>query len=147
VIAGELACREVVFGSDDYRASVALRFAVLRQPFGLPWEPGAFDDEDVSIHLGCFAGEALVGTLVLRPVDDGALKMRQVAVAFERQRQGIGSLLVRRAEQVARERGYAVITAHARETAVDFYRRHGYEVLGEPFLDLGIPHREVRKRL
>jgi predicted GNAT family N-acyltransferase len=36
---------------------------------------------------------------------------------------------------------------HARKTAVPFYERIGYQVAGEEFLEVGIPHYEMRKLL
>jgi predicted GNAT family N-acyltransferase len=36
---------------------------------------------------------------------------------------------------------------HARATAVPFYLRLGYTVVGEPFEEVGIPHRGMEKAL
>jgi len=36
---------------------------------------------------------------------------------------------------------------HARETAVSFYTELGYEVFGEPFVEVTVPHRKMRKTL
>ena len=143
----EFRCREFAFGSEVYQESVRLREAVLRRPLGLTWEAGAFDAEESSFHLGCFVGDALVGTLILRPLDRGTVKMRQVAVATKRQGQGVGSALVRFAEQFAVARGYTTVVAHARESALSFYRKHGYRVEGATFLEVGIPHRRIYKTL
>jgi GNAT superfamily N-acetyltransferase len=140
-------CRTVAFGSDVYREAVRLREAVLRRPLGLQWAPRDFDAEESSLHLGAFLGGRLVGTLVLRPREAGTLQMRQVAVAPEWRSRGIGSALVRFAECVASEHGYTSIMAHARVTALAFYRRLGYREVGEPFTEIGIPHREVVKVL
>jgi GNAT superfamily N-acetyltransferase len=73
--------------------------------------------------------------------------MRQVAVQPARQGGGIGAGLVGFAEAWARERGFRKIVAHARGTAVDFYRRLNYTVEGEPFLECTIPHQLVSKTL
>lgn len=138
-------CREFAFGSEDYQASVRLREAVLRRPLGLSWEPGAFAGEEASFHLGAFVGARLVGSLVLLPLDSDTLKMRQVAVTPEAQGRGVGTVLVEFAEQFALARGFRTIVAHARETALRFYRAHGYSVVGEAFLELGIPHFRICK--
>lgn len=73
--------------------------------------------------------------------------MRQVAVASDCQRQGIGKALVSYAERYAAQHGYTEITAHARESALPFYEKLGYTRSGDRFVELGIPHIEVRKRL
>jgi len=142
-----LRCGEFAFGSEVYRESVRLREEVLRRPLGLSWEPGAFDGEDMSFHLGCFAGNELAGTLILRPLDATTLKMRQVAVSPAWQSRGAGTLLVRFAERFAAARGYSSIVAHARATALAFYRKHGYRADGDGFLEVNIPHVCIRKTL
>ena len=144
---GELSCREYAFGSAEYRAALQLREAVLRQPLGLTLQPADFTGEEDSFHLGGFVDGRLVGTLILRPLDRPTLKMRQVAVAPEWQGRGVGTALVVYAEQFAIARGYAVLVAHARGTALNFYRKLGYQEEGEPFLEIGIPHINIRKTL
>jgi hypothetical protein len=71
-------------------------------------------------------------------------KMRQVAVSPERQRQVIGKRLVEAAE-VAVATG--LITLHAREVAIPFYEAMGYEKVGDPFFEVGIPHIKMAKRI
>jgi predicted GNAT family N-acyltransferase len=36
---------------------------------------------------------------------------------------------------------------NARDTAIPFYLHLGYELVGEPFVEVGIPHRKMRKAL
>ena len=142
-----ITCREILFGSPEYEAAVELRAAVLRRPLGLDWEAGAFDGEEKSFHLGVFSGMKLVGCLVLKPIDDIHLKMRQVAIAPEVQGQGVGSRLIAFAEHLAHQAGFRQISAHARETVIPFYRKLGYSVSETSFLELSIPHFLISKDL
>ena len=143
----DLVFEEIAFGSAAYRASVNLREAVLRKPLGLAWEAGAFEGEDRSFHLGCREQGRLVASLILKPLDPATLKMRQVAVANDRQSRGIGARLVTYAEAFAAARGFREIVANARVSALNFYERLGYCVEGETFTEVGIPHRFIRKTL
>lgn len=138
---------KILFGSPAYRASVALREHVLRKPLGLTWEPGAFDGEETAFHLGCREDGRLVASLILKPLDATTVKMRQVAVANDRQGRGIGSALVNYAEAFAEARGFTRIIAHAREAALTFYRRLHYQVEGDRFLEVGLPHWFIQKQL
>ena len=140
-------CLDFAFGTEAYRESVRLRAAVLRTPLGLSWMSSDFEAEDVSYHLGAFRGERLVGTLILRPREAGVLQMRQVAVAPDEQGHGVGAALVRYAEQVAAARGYLTIAANARMAVIGFYRKLGYRVVGESFVQVGIPHVPITKAL
>jgi predicted N-acetyltransferase YhbS len=66
--------------------------------------------------------------------------MRQVAVREDVQGQGVGRMLVRYSESVAREQGFETMMLHARETAVPFYKRLGYAIKGGRFIEVTLPH-------
>ena len=88
---------------------------------------------------------ACVGCLVLGPIDANVVRMRQVAVQPDRQRQGIGRALVGFAEQSARARGHREIVAHVREPVISFYASLGYELTGPRFIEVTLPHFPMRK--
>jgi ribosomal protein S18 acetylase RimI-like enzyme len=73
--------------------------------------------------------------------------MRQVAVSDKHQGLGVGRALVDFSEKYAGDNGYSKISMHARESAVGFYLKLGYEVEGEPFEEVTIPHRSMFKRI
>ncbi len=131
-----LGCREFPFGSSEYLASVALREEILRKPLGLEWQLEDFQGEEASHHLGCFLGD-----------DPFTIKMRQVAVAADIQRQGAGTALVCFGEQFAHDAGYQSIVAHARVSALPFYKRLGYTIDGPQFIEVSIPHFRISKPL
>ena len=139
--------REFNLGTKEYEQALHLREAVLRVPLGLTLTDGELADEPNCCHLGGFDRERLVAVLLLRPLDEETVKMRQVAVHPEFQNLGMGSRLVAFAESFAKERGFTKMVAHARGTAVDFYRKAGYTAVGEDFLEQTIPHRLVAKEL
>jgi predicted GNAT family N-acyltransferase len=139
--------REVVHGSPDYAQTVQLRREVLRWPLGLDLTEEDLALESGDIHLAGFEGDRVVACLVLVPLSDGEVKMRQVAVLAERRGQGIGRRVVEASERLAVERAFSQMTLHARDTAVPFYLALGYETVGEPFEEVTIPHQAMRKLL
>jgi len=139
--------REIEFGTAEFDQELDLRRRVLRRPLGLDFNADQIAEEVSEIHLGAFEDEWLLAVLVLTPREDGELKMRQVAVEPTLQGSGIGGELVRFSEQVARERGFTTMVLSARETAVRFYERLGYSVVGEPYEEVTIPHRWMEKDL
>lgn len=139
--------REFNLGTKEYEQALQLREAVLRIPLGLTLTEAELADEPNCRHLGGFDGERLVAVLLLRPLDEQTVKMRQVAVHPEFQNLGMGSRLVAFAEKFAKERGFTKMVAHARGTAVEFYRKAGYTTVGEDFIEQTIPHRLVTKSL
>ena len=139
--------REVEHGSPDYETGASLRKRVLRDPLGIVPHESERDEEATLRHLAAFESDRMVGYLMLHDQGNGTIRMRQVAVDFDRQRQGIGRALVARSEELARSSGYTTMILHARETAVAFYEALGYEVYDEPFVEVTVPHRKMRKRL
>lgn len=132
--------------SKQYNDTVGLRDKVLRKPLGLSFSPEQLAAEFDSIHVVCYFQDELAGCLVLQPDSEhSTLKMRQVAVSEQHQGLGIGRAMVEYSEQYAKEHAYEKICLHARDTAVGFYLKLGYEAEGEPFEEVGIPHRYMFK--
>ena len=117
--------REVAHGSPEYWKTAELRNCVLRKPIGLQFSAEDVEAEKRYHHLACYCGDKLVACLMLDPLEDGNIRMRQLAVIPELQRQGIGKALVEFSETWARNARYQRMILHARETAVAFYKRLG----------------------
>jgi ribosomal protein S18 acetylase RimI-like enzyme len=141
------AIREVPFGSLEHAATIELRTKVLRTPLGLTFPPGELESEKSFHHIACYRGSKLAGCLVLRPLADGEIQMKQVAVTPDLQCQGVGRAMVEFSEKLAATLGYRRMTMHARETAVKFYEKYGYEKIGERFMEVTLPHWEMVKSL
>jgi predicted GNAT family N-acyltransferase len=143
----DLQLKVVPHGSAAYALTIALRDRVLRHPLGLYFTPEQLEQEKEEFHLSAWQGNQLLACLVLKPVDMYMVKMRQVAVAEHLQGQGIGKILVQWSETFAREHLFTLLQLHARDTAVPFYLQLGYELVGEPFTEVSIPHRAMQKHL
>ncbi len=146
-----LVCRIVEHGSHAYEETVALRDEILRRPLDLIFAPEALGAEWSDHHIACYAlsdeGEDLVGCLILTPLSDTKVKMRQVAVVEHRQRSGIGRIIVEFSERFARDHGFTLMTLNARDTAIPFYTHIGYTTYGDEFTEVGIPHFAMQKKL
>ncbi|MHB8963506.1 MAG: GNAT family N-acetyltransferase [Saccharofermentanales bacterium] len=139
--------RLVGYGSAVYLQELELRDTILRRPLGMSIRQDDLSQEMDHYHVGCFVGGQLIGVLVLTPQGDGSIKMRQVAVDQAFQRQGAGTAMVEFAEQLASSKGYRNMVLNARREAVPFYLRLGYEINGDEFIEVGIPHRRMTKRI
>ncbi len=133
--------------SPAYALSVALRRDVLRKPLGLEFTEAQLAAESASFHLAAWGEDVLLGTLLLTPLDGGSIQMRQVAVDERKQGLGIGRLLVAESEAEAARRGFHRIMLHARDSAVGFYTKLGYWPVGDEFVEVGVKHQEMEKRL
>lgn len=130
-----------------YWSAVNLRSDVLRKPLGLEFTKEELLLENDQVHIVAILNEKLVACLSLVKVSDSTLKMRQVAVNTELQGQRIGAKLVAFSETWAKENGYHEMVLHAREAASKFYTKLKYNVVGDTFLEVGLPHYEMKKRL
>lgn len=139
--------REIPHGTAAYVQTVALRDEILRRPLGLAFNPEELAAEKDSFHLTCWQGDELVACLVLKPLSQEQIRLRQMAVRREFQGRGLGTGLVRYSEAFAWARGYRTMVLHARATAVGFYARLDYHVQGERFLEVTIPHYAMEKTL
>ncbi|MDO3411589.1 GNAT family N-acetyltransferase [Saccharibacillus sp. CPCC 101409] len=145
--AAEIETRRITFGSPEYAQGLRLRDEVLRRPLGMNIANDDLSGDAGALHAGAFAGERLVGTLLLRALDERTLQMKQVAVNEALRGAGIGRRLVEYAERLAAEQGYDAIVLNARDVAVAFYEKLGYAREGEMFTEIGIPHYRMRKAL
>jgi predicted GNAT family N-acyltransferase len=59
----------------------------------------------------------------------------------------VGSFLISESEKLAVAKGYNKIELHARDTAVEFYVKAGYSILGDVFQEVGINHFFMYKNL
>lgn len=136
-----------VWGSRTQIQSLGLRYEVLRRPLGLFFDPDDLAAEQNEIHIVASENEEVTGVMLLKPLLETELKMRQVAVAMHRQGCGVGKEMVRFAERWARDHGFQSISLHARLTAVPFYLTLDYCSLGDEFFEVDIPHVKMRKEL
>jgi predicted GNAT family N-acyltransferase len=70
-----------------------------------------------------------------------------MAVDESHQRQGVGSMLLGYAENFCVLNDYFHIELHARKVVQDFYSMADYQIEGEEFLEVGIPHIRMVKQL
>jgi N-acetylglutamate synthase-like GNAT family acetyltransferase len=126
---------------DDFKAYYALRYRVLREPFGYPKGTEKDDYEPISEHFMAISenGE-VVGVAKLYEKAEGVGHVSHLAVAPDYQHKGIGHLLLQTMEQRAREKGFKIIGTTARTTASAYFERFGFRIMGIPTPHLGTTH-------
>ncbi len=67
-----------------------------------------------------------VATCRLYPIDDSSMMLGRIVVLPEYRRQGVGTQVVRAAEEWARQLGYATAVVESRENKTHFYETMGY---------------------
>lgn len=135
------------YGSEEYKAAIALRYEVLRKPLNLKFTEAQLASENNKYHIGCFSQNTLIAYLMLEPLEELKIKMKQVVVLPSKQNSGVGTQLIKYAERFAIEKRFKLICCNARISAVPFYIKSGYEKIGEEFIEVTIPHFYMEKVL
>ena len=137
------------YGTPDYDQMVDLRDRILRQPIGsIATKEELAEDEDHILLGAFFLNEGdIVGCCFLSHLNQETVKLRQMAVDTYYQGRGLGKELLAYAQRIARLNGYRQMYLHARQTAICFYEKQGYEVVSDIFEEVGIPHVEMVKQL
>ncbi len=131
---------------EEFAAYYALRYEVLRKPWGAPDGTEKDKFEDDAIHAAAYVYSQLAGVGRLHQINEREGKIRYMAVRDGYTGRGVGREILHYLEDLGYAYGVRVITLNARENAVSFYERHGYEILGEgPLLWGEIRHLRMRK--
>ena len=60
-------------------------------------------------------------------------QLRGMAVLMPFQNKSLGKKILRHAEDFLKEKSDIIIWCNAREIAINFYKKNGYQIIGEPF--------------
>jgi len=134
-------------GSTEYLQMVKLRDDVLRKPLGLGFSPEELEGEKDNMLIGAFEDEDILGCCMLVEENPSTVRLRQMAVLNDLQGKGIGRALMNFAENLARDRGYKILSMHARKHATGFYEKMGYKIASDEFNEVTIPHFVMEKKL
>lgn len=129
----------------DRAAITAIRFGVFVEEQHVPEDIEIDERDPVCVHVLAFDDDEPVGTA--RIDIDASGKIGRLAVLAAQRRRGIGSALMAFLHGLAGQRGLHGVWCHAQLTAVPFYRRQGYRVTGAPFVEAGIEHLRMERRL
>lgn len=134
--------------TSDWNSSKAQLMFVRRQVFIIELgidEQDEWDKQDESaVHFVAF-GTTAVPIGVCRLTEDGQIS--RLAVLPNYRQQGNGTLLLRKALQVAREMNLKNIYLHAMVDVQTFYHAHGFETDGRIFMEAGKPHVKMVRTL
>ena len=142
-----MALKQIDHGTKEYQQMVKLRTDILRKPLGLSFAPDELDMEKEDILIGAFDEDEMLACCMLTKADQNCLRLRQMAVQNNQQGKGIGASMMNFAEILSRDKGYKKLIMHARETAVGFYEKLGYKVVGDKFTEVTITHLVMEKKL
>ena len=133
--------------------ALAIREIVFIEEQSVPESLERDADDAVAFHVLAMAGKHAIGTGRLvslpqpPPGEAGSWgRIGRMAVLQSNRKGGTGSRVLSALEAEAQRRKLAGILLHAQLSAMEFYKRHGYEPHGAVFDEAGMPHLEMKKR-
>ena len=138
----------------DLAQALAIREVVFIEEQHVP-ETIERDAEDArAYHVLALQGGHAIGTgrlvLLSKPPKSETGSWAQIgrmAVLQASRKGGVGTDLLNALEAEARRRKVAGILLHAQVSAMEFYRRHGYQPHGAVFEEAGMPHLMMKKQI
>ncbi|MBP1155020.1 MULTISPECIES: GNAT family N-acetyltransferase [unclassified Paenibacillus] len=129
--------------------SVRINVFVEEQQVPPDLEMDEFDDSWMACrHFLATEGSKPVGAARWRMYDGQTAKLQRIAVLASYRGRGIGRELIQAMEADIRAQGVPAVILDAQTQAESFYRKLGYETISpEPFIDAGIWHVRMRKKL
>lgn len=114
-----------------------IRKKELRKNMTLPEQvPGDFDSD--TLHLGLFEDNRLacIATFMHTPnknLGGEMYQLRGMATLESDQKKGYGKAILLKAEDYLKPKKVDIIWCNARVVALDFYKKCGYQIMGEEF--------------
>ena len=133
---------EVVKWIDEYDSLTMIREKVFieeqKVTSQLEWD--GMDKE--AIHFLAFKDEKAIGC-ARALVIEYCMQLGRIAVLKEYRGEGIGSALIEKAMTTAKLNQLSAIYISAQCHAIDFYKKFGFEVTSDIYLDAEIMHRDM----
>lgn len=125
-------------------AAMPLRESVFVAEQGVPADMERDEFDAASCHAVAYdAEQRVIGTGRLLP--DGHIG--RMAVAADWRGRGVGRALLDTLLDEARLRRYSVVQLNAQTQAIGFYRQFGFSETGPTFMEAGIPHQAMLRRI
>ena len=98
--------------------------------------------DEEAIHFLAYQDEKAIGCARAFVIENH-MQLGRMAVLKEYRNKGIGSFLIEKAITTAKLNQLSKISISAQCHAIDFYKKFGFEVTSEIYLDAGIPHQDM----
>lgn len=137
---------ETVTTKDQLKNCFDIRKIVFIDEQNVPPELERDEHDKSAVHV--------IGYLVNKPIATGRIrfidnygKLERVAVLKKYRGQSYGTKIIKYMEKIILNKGFKRAVLNAQIHASDFYEKLGYQIVSEEFMDAGIPHVTMKKKL
>ena len=136
----------IVTGYDDHQQELsAIRHSVFVEEQKVPAEEEWDERDQHCVHVLIRVDGKASATGRIDLEKDG--KVGRVAVLASARQYGLGRRVMNALEQQAQNADLEKVWFHAQTSAIGFYEKLGYRIVSEEFMEAGIAHRSMEKRL
>lgn len=125
---------------NDMVSIMRIREAVFINEQNIPPEQEWDDLDSQATHFLSIDGNYAMGTARLTKETNECGRISRVAVLKDWRGLRIGESIINAAIQEAKIQGFKTLLLSAQKYATKFYQHFGFEVIGDEFLEVGIPH-------
>lgn len=133
--------------STVYSDALSVRFDVFIDEQKVPQDLEVDEFETQALHLVLYKDNHAIGTARVLDIGAQTYKIQRVAVIKEARNKGLGASIMKEIERYLQTTDANSLTLGAQVHAVPFYKKLGYTVVGEEFMDAGIPHLTMTKSI
>ncbi len=132
----------------EWEEYYSLRYEILRKPLGQPLGSEKNEGDATAKHFALLVDNQIIGVSRLDTIDSQVRQIRFFAISKQHQGKGFGKQLLTAIENWAQKKCVSKIILQARENAVSFYEKNGYEIKEKTHLLFGkIQHWLMEKTL
>ncbi|GAA0432762.1 GNAT family N-acetyltransferase [Lentibacillus halophilus] len=124
----------------------SVRSIVFIEEQRVPLELEMDEYDNKAIHLVGYEDNEPIAASRVRFTDSYG-KLERICVVQHQRGKSHGSQIIRAMEDTIKQKGFQTATLNAQIRAVSLYKRLGYEVVSDEFMDAGIPHVTMTKSL
>ena len=120
--------------SEELQRYRDLRWKILRAPYS---QPKITEQDDAGIKdypiMVCEVDGIPIGVGRAHFISEDEAQIRSISVEEEWSGKGIGSIVLKELEKIVTAKGAKRIIIHARSSAVEFYKKNGYQVVEQSY--------------
>lgn len=137
---------KIVQHREELEHAYKVRMEVFVEEQKVPPEEELDEHDATAIHYIMYEDGRPVAASRLRFVDEYG-KLERICVLKDYRGKYLGRKLIEAMERTVAEKGYKKAKLNAQTHAENFYQKVGYETVSGEFLDAGIPHVTMIKKL
>ena len=137
----------IVTNNKELEDAFYVRKTVFVEEQNVPMEDEVDEFEQESVHVVLY-DEVLnpIGAGRYRSLDEYG-KIERICILKNSRKGGAGKTIMNKLEEYALSIDAQALKLNAQTHAIPFYSKLGYEVISEEFMDAGIPHKTMYKKL